>query len=434
MSYNLLTILMIAGIVLSAIFMLFPQPVVRLFAVGFNTQTFDLTVVLSKTMMWALTPILIINLISSYLQINGPFLLPASYSIIINTFIISSIFLSSPNNTGVLSTGALLGFVFAACAIMLQSARSGFRYKPILAPDENIRKIFTLFIPVFLSSMVTQISKILDRTFASVLDTGTVSAMNYASKLQDFISALFVASLAIVLFPEISKLDSEKDIKMLKSYTIQSLNAMSIVLMPIIMGAIVLAEPIVRTLFMRGAFNEAAVRLTSESLSFYSIGFLALGFNMILTRVFHSLQDTRTPAINSIIAVSLNILLNFLLIDPMVHRGLALATSISGIVTTAMLLRSLWKKIGGMGMKGLLTELSKAAFASLLMGISVWIVHRMMQPLLSIASFKGNLLVLVVCVVSGATLYCVLLLLLLRVKQVHAVWQRIISRTNGRNV
>ena len=48
---------------------------------------------------------------------------------------------------------------------------------------------------------------------------------------------------------------------------------------------------------------------------------------------------------NGVIAVALNIILNLILIRFMAHRGLALATSISTIITTGMLLYGLKKNI-----------------------------------------------------------------------------------------
>jgi len=237
--------------------------------------------------------------------------------------------------------------------------------------DENVKKIFYLFLPVFFSNTIVQINKMFDRSFASVLGAGTVSAMNYASKLQEFICAVFIGSIATALFPEISKLNQTEDSNIFKSYISKSLNAISIIVVPILVGTISLSKPIVKILFMRGAFDEAAVKLTSESLSFYALGFLAIGFNMILCRVFYSLQDTKTPAINSAIAMALNIIMNFLLIKPMAHKGLALSTSLSGIITTVLLLWSLRKSLGNIGLKTLALELMKVILSAVVMGVVV---------------------------------------------------------------
>lgn len=424
---NLVTILVAAGAALSLLFWLFPQIVVRIFAVGFQGETFVLTVSLIKTMIWSLVPILLINLFSSYLQINGRFLLPGSYSTIINTCVIVAFFLSSADYTSPLGFGMLFGFWAAALALIVQSAKQGFHYKPSFHLDENVKQVFSLFIPVFLSNTVVQISKIFDRNFASVLGEGTVSALNYASKLQEFISAVFIVSVATVVFPEISKLDKIRDTATLKGYISKSLNAISLIVVPITIGTIVLSEPLVKILFMRGAFDDAAVKLTSESLSFYAIGLLAIGYNMILSRAFYALQDTKTPAINSAIAMMLDILLNFLLLKPMAHKGLALSTSISGIVTTVFLLFSLRKKLGSLGLRFLLSELTKIIVSAISMGVVVSAVFLKVSVSFSLDSFISNTLAILLCVGIGAAEY-IIMLFLFRVKLIQDTTQTLLIK------
>ncbi len=65
---------------------------------------------------------------------------------------------------------------------------------------------------------------------------------------------------------------------------------------------------------------------------------------LMLNKVYYSMQDTKTPMINSAIAVGANIGLNFLFIKPLGHGGgLALATSISTTIATILLIRDLDK-------------------------------------------------------------------------------------------
>ena len=50
--------------------------------------------------------------------------------------------------------------------------------------------------------------------------------------------------------------------------------------------------------------------MTSSALFCYSIGIIGFGLRDILSRVFYSIQDTKTPMINGAIAMALNIVLN----------------------------------------------------------------------------------------------------------------------------
>lgn len=115
--------------------------------------------------------------------------------------------------------------------------------------------------------------------------------------------------------------------------------------MPMTVGAMVLSEPIVRILFQRGAFDTRATQMTAVALIFYSIGLIGVGLRDILTKIFYSVQDTKTPMINATIAVVMNICMNLLFIKYLKHAGLALATSLSSIICITLLFRSLKKKL-----------------------------------------------------------------------------------------
>ena len=45
---------------------------------------------------------------------------------------------------------------------------------------------------------------------------------------------------------------------------------------------------------------------------FYAIGLVAMGMRILLTRVYYSLQDTKTPMVNGAISVAFNVVLNLI--------------------------------------------------------------------------------------------------------------------------
>src|SRR5699024_6185136 len=100
-------------------------------------------------------------------------------------------------------------------------------------------------------------------------------------------------------------------------------------------------------------FGETAAMMTSSALVFYSLGLVGNGVKAMLTRVFYSLKDTKTPMINSAYALGLNFIFNLILIQFMGHNGLALSPSISALITTITLLLGLRKKIGNLGLRAM---------------------------------------------------------------------------------
>lgn len=117
-----------------------------------------------------------------------------------------------------------------------------------------------------------------------------------------------------------------------------------IIIMPLTFGAMILRVPVVRFLFERGAFDSRATHMTATALLFYSIGMIGFGLRNILERSFYSLQDTKTPMVNGIMVVGINVILNLVMVKFMGLGGLALATSISAIIGTILLFYRLRKK------------------------------------------------------------------------------------------
>jgi len=95
----------------------------------------------------------------------------------------------------------------------------------------------------------------------------------------------------------------------------------------------VLAGPLVANLFGGGRFDARSSLLTSNALFFYSIGLTAYGGTKYYSLAFFALKDTVTPTKIAGLALLMNIVLNALLMFPLKIGGLALATSISGVVS-----------------------------------------------------------------------------------------------------
>ncbi len=117
-----------------------------------------------------------------------------------------------------------------------------------------------------------------------------------------------------------------------------------LITIPATVGLIVLAKPIVEIAFQRGEFDATATMMTSQALIFYSVGLVSMALRLLITRVYYSLQDTKTPMINGAISVGFNIVLNLMLVQYMGHAGLAFATSIATTIATILMFYGLKKR------------------------------------------------------------------------------------------
>ena len=90
---------------------------------------------------------------------------------------------------------------------------------------------------------------------------------------------------------------------------------------------------------------------------------MGASFRDVLNKVFYSMKDTKTPMINGMIAVAVNIGLNILLVKKFEYLGLALATSVSATVCTILLLIQMCKKMDGFKYRKAIRTFMKAFLA-----------------------------------------------------------------------
>jgi putative peptidoglycan lipid II flippase len=84
--------------------------------------------------------------------------------------------------------------------------------------------------------------------------------------------------------------------------------------------------------------------MASMSLQAYGLGLLAFMLIKVLAPGYFSRQDTKTPVKIAVIAMVVNMVFNLVLIFPLAHAGLALATALSAFLNAGLLLRGLLKQ------------------------------------------------------------------------------------------
>ena len=145
-----------------------------------------------------------------------------------------------------------------------------------------------------------------------------------------------------------------------------------IVSIPISILILILRYEIISFLFQRGNFNESNTIITAKCLLCYNIAFSFIGLREILSRIFYALKDMKTPVINSVIGVILNIFLNLTLSKYLGLPGIALATTISIIFTVILLFFTLYKKYKVLYIKEIIVTFLKIILASIVVGFIVY--------------------------------------------------------------
>jgi putative peptidoglycan lipid II flippase len=202
---------------------------------------------------------------------------------------------------------------------------------------EGVRRIMTLMLPTLFAVSITQINLLVDTLIASFLQTGSISWLYYSDRMVEFPLGVFGVALATVILPNLSA-DHANDSRESFSRTLNwALRWVLLIAIPAAAGLAILAAPVLTTLFQYRAFTDNDVIMASRSLMAYTVGLPAFILIKVLASAFFSRQDTRTPVKIGVVAMLSNIVLNLLLVIPLVHAGLALATSLAAYVNAGLL-------------------------------------------------------------------------------------------------
>ena len=99
---------------------------------------------------------------------------------------------------------------------------------------------------------------------------------------------------------------------------------------------VLMAEPVILTLFEQG-FRTRRSETDRESVTVYAVGVPAYVSVKVLSPNFFAREDTKTPVLVSLVAMIVNIVLNLMLMGPLRHVGIAVATTVSAWINAILL-------------------------------------------------------------------------------------------------
>ncbi|MGH9814136.1 MAG: lipid II flippase MurJ, partial [Candidatus Acidiferrales bacterium] len=166
---------------------------------------------------------------------------------------------------------------------------------------------------------------------------------------------------------------------------------------------IVLRDPIVRVLFQHRAFGSDSTSLTAYALLFYAIGLPAFAAVRLVVQGFYAMKDTATPVKVSALALAVNIGLCFLLLGPLGHGGLALATSVASYVNLVVLYLLHRSRVGRVDEPRLALSLVRTGASTVVMALACWFLNR--EFLAGTANFGLLLALFVATIALGVVIY-----------------------------
>ena len=407
---NFLSVMALLTAVLTVLGMVFAQPLVTLFADGYDAETAALAASLTRAMF---PTVLFTGVAFSFvgiLQSMDRFNIPALISTVSNLVIIGYFFFLD-DRFGVygLAAAYLVGWLLQALIQVPTLRRLDFHYHPDFSfRSEGMRKAFSLMGPVMISTWVQPINLTINTKFGSHLYDGAgVSAMEYSTNLYLVVAGVFILSITNVIFPKLSRLTAEHQEDAFRDTIRQTVHSSLFFVMPMAAGMMTLARPMVSFLYGGGAFDEFSVNITSQALVWVALGMVGYGLQNILSRAYFAQQNGRTPLVAGGISILANIVGCMLLTEPLGVAGLAISSSISSTLYAALLLIPLQKQGGGVFHAGFGKDAGKMLVSTVGMAAVVLAARYGLENLLPQGKL-GELALLGICALAGVAVYFLL--------------------------
>jgi putative peptidoglycan lipid II flippase len=328
---------------ITALAMLAAPWLVWVFAPGFGRDPAKLA--LTADMLRLTFPYLLLVSLTAFagsvLNTWNRFAVPAFTPVLLNLSLIGAAVLLTPlmsEPAMALAWGVLIaGFAQLAFQVPFL-ARLGLMPRPW--PNfahSGVKRILILMAPALFGVSVSQINLLLDTVLASLLTPGSVSWLYYSDRLVELPLGVFGIAIGTVILPALSKRHAEQSGEHFAAMLDWAVRAVLLLGLPAALALAILAEPLLISLFHYGAMTEHDIVMAAMSLRAYAFGLVAFMLIKVLAPGFFARQNTKTPVKVGIIAMVANMVFNLILIWPLAHAGLALATALSAFLNAGLL-------------------------------------------------------------------------------------------------
>ena len=345
----------------------------------FSTERMRICLKLLPLLMPYAFFICLVGAIGSVLNYSRVFVLPALGALLLNICLIGGLIALHKlcgNDLGgvkaylpylsilVLASGALQ----LALMLILLTVYGRFpKWPPRGSRDLGVgKKLFSLALPGMIGGAALQVSVLVDRGLAMALGPQAVPALTFVDRIVDVPIGIFALSLATVLMATMARSALEGGDKLAGDLAF-GLRHVYFVCMPLAVLVVFFHEPMLRLLCRGGNYTDSDLAAAHYVAVFYGMGIPLFCSLKIILPAFYARKEMKKPLYCSLAAITVNIVLNIILMYPLKQGGIALATTISSLVNNTLLLWLLRRD----GVKLNVREVLPAGVRSLLLAVAL---------------------------------------------------------------
>lgn len=381
-----------------------------LFAPGFaaDPAKFDLAVELARIAFPYLMFISLVSQLGGVLNALDRFAAAAAAPILLNLSLILCLLglarmLETPGHA--LAWGVFAAGVIQFLWLIEACRRAGMVFRlprPRLTP--RVKRLVARILPGAIGAGVQQINLVIGIVLASLLPTGAVSYLYYADRVYQLPLGVIGIAVGTALLPLLSRHIREGDEAGGQASFNRALEFSMLLTLPAAAALMAMPGTIVAVLFERGAFDARSTAATASALAAFAAGLPAFVLVKVLAPGFFAREDVTTPVKIAGVAVAANIALSIVLLGPLQHVGLALATSAASWLN-AFLLALVLRRRGQLVIdRRLRRRLPLIVLATIAMTAALLIGLEVLSPLIDGTALQRGLALLIL-IVAGKAVY-----------------------------
>ena len=336
-SGQVLTLMIVLGCVLSAVFMWQMPAVMTILAKGYvNTPEFSMIVQAGRIVFPYLIFVMVMaqlaGMLNSIQKFWGASFAPVLFNVVfvgVLFFVMQTVGMGNqptPDHLLMVTYGVLVAGSVQILWIGFYAHRVGILPRLRLPQwTPSLKRLLTVMAPGTLGAGVYHVNLIFSTMFATMVGAGSVSYLSYAERLFQLPIGLIGVAISVVLLPTLSKQLSAGETANALDTQNRALELGMILAIPATGAMIVMAYPLIAGLFMRDNFSPVDAHNTAVVLSMMAFGVPAYILLKILTPSFYARHDTRTPVVYSAISVLVNVTLAWLLLSKYHLQGIVMA-------------------------------------------------------------------------------------------------------------
>ncbi len=295
---------------------------------GFSPQKLDLTFHLICTIAPVVPLSGIVVIWGAVLNAGERFALAAISPAV--TALITILLLLANKDWGIfaLAIGLVCGTLLEMILLGVALKRQGISLRPKwYGFDSHLRQVVSQYAPMSAGAFLMCSTSLVDQSMAAMLSPGSVAALNYGSKVIALPISLITTALSTAVIPYFSKMVAEGNWLGVRDTMKRYLWLVVITTVPLTVVLFLFSQPIIEVLFQRGSFTAKDTHIVAQIQAMYALQLPFYVAGIFVVRLISSMQLNQILMWGSGFNLIINICLNYLLMQWIGVKGIALSTS-----------------------------------------------------------------------------------------------------------